>query len=224
MYLRLVKIAGLIVLSVVSIPVDAQTTDLNRDASLRFFENRIRPQLAENCYECHGPERQESGLRLDTYAGIIEGGDTGQAVVPGEPDESLLLVALSYENEELEMPPDGKLSDRVVMDMRQWIELGAPHPDQGRPVAEASPQEPQEEHQWSFISPRAGSLPVVRQVGWSQSPLDHHVLSRLEQREVAPAPVADRRILIRRVTFDLIGLPPAPDEVQKFVIATAPDA
>ena len=94
-YLRLVKLAGLIVLSMASIPVDAQTRDVNRDASLRFFENRIRPQLAENCYECHGPERQESGLRLDTYAGIIEGGDTGEAVVPGEPDESLLLVALS---------------------------------------------------------------------------------------------------------------------------------
>ena len=224
MYLRLVKLAGLIVLSMASVPVAAQTRDVNRDASLRFFENRIRPQLAENCYECHGPERQESGLRLDTYAGIIEGGDTGEAVVPGEPDESLLLVALSYENEELEMPPDGKLSDRVVMDMRQWIEMGAPHPDQGRPVKEASPQEPQEEQQWSFIPPRTGRLPEVRQAGWPQSPLDHHVLSRLEKREISPAPAADPRTLIRRVTFDLIGLPPTPSEVQEFVTATAPDA
>ncbi|MEE3369874.1 MAG: PSD1 and planctomycete cytochrome C domain-containing protein [Planctomycetota bacterium] len=224
MYLRLVKIAGLIVLSIASIPVDAQTPDVNRDASLRFFENRIRPQLAENCYECHGSERQESGLRLDTYAGILEGGDTGQAVVPGEPDESLLLVALSYENEELEMPPDGRLSDRVIMDMRQWIEMGAPHPDQGRPAAEASPPEQQEERQWSFLPPQAGPLPAVHQADWPQSPLDHHVLSQLERREVAPAPAADRRTLIRRVTFDLIGLPPAPSEVQAFVTATAPDA
>ena len=224
MNLRLVKIAGLIVLSIAPIPVGAQTSDGNRDASLRFFENRIRPQLAENCYECHGAERQESGLRLDTYAGILEGGDTGQAVVPGEPDDSLLLVALSYENEELEMPPDGRLSDRVIMDMRQWIEMGAPHPDQGRPVAEVPPPEQQEERQWSFLPPQAGSLPAVRQTDWPQAPLDHHVLSRLERREVVPAPTAGRRTVLRRVTFDLIGLPPAPSEVQAFVTATAPDA
>ena len=224
MHRRLLKTTGLIVLFLTSIYADAQTPDVNRDTSLRFFENRIRPQLAENCYECHGSERQESGLRLDTYAGILEGGDTGKAVVPGEPDESLLLVALSYENEELEMPPDGRLSDRVIEDMRQWIELGAPHPDQGRPVAEASPDEPSEALQWSFVQPRPGPLPTVQRLDWSQSPLDHFVLSRLEKRELVPMPPADRRTLIRRVTFDLIGLPPTPDEVRNFVAATAPDA
>ena len=155
----------------------AQTPDVNREAALRFFENRVRPQLAEHCYECHGPEREESGLRLDTYAGIFEGGDTGLAVVPGEPDESLMLVALSYQNEELEMPPDGKLPDRIVADLRRWIELGAPHPDKGRPQDEPSETRPQAdgERLWSFVRPRRERLPAIRQMYASPSSAGGHV-------------------------------------------------
>ena len=203
----------------------AQAPDLNREEAVRFFENRIRPQLAEHCYKCHGPKREESGLRLDSYARILEGGDTGIAVVPGEPDESLLLVALSYENEELEMPPDGKLPDRVVADLRRWIELGAPHPDQGRPAADPADKKSRAkgDRLWSFVPPRRVPLPAVEQRGWAQTPLDHFVLSRLETRRILPAPRADRQTLLRRVTFDLLGLPPTPDDVRVFLDGAAPD-
>ncbi|HUG67661.1 MAG TPA: c-type cytochrome domain-containing protein, partial [Pirellulaceae bacterium] len=186
---------------------------------LRFFETKIRPLFAEHCHECHGPKLQESELRLDTIEGILLGGVAGPAVVAGSPDESLILVALSYREDDLQMPPNGKLDDDQIADIRRWVERGAALPEvEGgvKPRRGAIDME-QARQFWSFQPPHKAALPSVQSIAWPQTSLDYFVLSLLESKHLAPAAAADRRTLIRRVTFDLIGLPPTPAEVDAFL-------
>ena len=193
-------------------------TPTQADDGTDFFENKIRPILVKHCYECHGPDEQENDLRLDSYAEILRGGATGAAVVPGEPNESLLLHTIGYEDEELQMPPDGKLSDAVIADFRKWIEMDAPHPDANKtsvlPRKGAVDLEKEREF-WSFQSLVDTAIPTVTKSNWPQQSMDYFILSKLEQQQLSPAAPADRRTLIRRVTFDLTGLPPTPAEIDR---------
>ncbi|HRX79338.1 MAG TPA: DUF1549 domain-containing protein [Pirellulaceae bacterium] len=202
------------------------SADDEQPERLRFFETKIRPLLVEHCYECHGPDLQESDLRLDTTEGILLGGASGPAVVEGEPDQSLIMVALSYREDDLKMPPTGKLEDDEIADFRRWIEHGAAMPEvEGgvKPRRGAIDME-QARQFWSFQPPQNPSLPSVQKTSWPQTSVDHFVLALLESKQLTPAPAADKRTLIRRITFDLIGLPPTPVEVDAFLADTSPSA
>ena len=196
---------------------------------VKFFETKIRPVLATRCYKCHGQKKQESELRLDTYAAILKGGATGPAVIPGEPEEGLLMHVIKYEDEELQMPPDSRLSDQVIKDFKQWIKIGAPHPDAGKKkTTPLSPDNSQNEVQattlWSLKSLQGTDLPKVKKTSWPSNSLDYYILARLEAAGLEPAPTADKTTLIRRLTFDLTGLPPSEAAVTEFLADNAPDA
>lgn len=196
------------------------------DTGIAFFETSIRPLLVAHCQACHGPDKQESDLRLDTYAGIMTGGVTGPAVVAGEPKQSLLLTAVEYGDATLQMPPKGKLSKQQIADFRRWIEMGAPHPDATGVVRPRSGKIDYETGRqfWAFQPLRRPALPETARDPWVQTPVDAFILSQLSAHGLKPVPRADRRVLIRRVTFDLLGLPPTPEEIDAFVQDPAPDA
>ena len=183
---------------------------------VRSFETHVRPILATRCFRCHGEEKQKGDLRLDSREGLMSGGVSGPAVVPGKPDESLLISAIGYANEELQMPPGEKLPDREIADLRRWVEGGAVFPDAA--AADAG------RDFWAFQPPREPVLPEVKDQAWPKSPLDRFILAKLEEQQLRPAPPADRRTLLRRVTYDLTGLPPTPDEVDAFLADESPEA
>ncbi len=191
-----------------------------------FFEAKIRPVLVKHCYECHAEESDviQGGLRLDHPQAMIQGGDSGALLVAGDPDKSLLISALRYD--ELEMPPDGKLDQRIIRDFENWIKAGAHDPREHQPLPSLpSPGEInwQEAKQfWAFQPPTSQRSPVT--AGQPSTKLDSFVLARLEAVGLVPNPPADRRSLIRRITFDLTGLPPTWQEVKAFVEDERPDA
>jgi hypothetical protein len=194
-----------------------------------FFEAKIRPLLASRCFECHGPKKQESDLRLDQRDAAMKGNADGPVIVPGQPEKSRLIAAVSYHSD-IKMPPKGKLPDQAVADLTTWIRLGAPWPAGSassapgvESLATMNPVEAARRH-WAFQPVHEPALPAVMNRAWVQSPIDAFVLARLEAKHLAPAPPADRRTLIRRATFDLTGLPPTPAETEAFVSDTAPGA
>ena len=201
-----------------------QATQRNAD----FFEARIRPVLVEHCYECHAADSEDIGgqFLLDSRDALFKGGESGPAVEAGNADGSLLLRALRYDD--LEMPPTGKLPDRVIADFEKWINDGAFDPRNATPanqVAETPSIDIEAGRQfWAFQQPRLHEPPAVHQTGWPIRKIDHFVLSRIETENSAPQEEADRRTLIRRVTFDLTGLPPTPEEVEAFVNDDTPGA
>jgi hypothetical protein len=193
---------------------------------IALFESKIRPILVQHCYGCHSSESKEikGGLLVDSRKGLLAGGESGPAIVPGRPDEGWLLDALKHES--FEMPPDAKLSDQVVADFETWIKRGAPDPREGEPGAVVKRPGIDIEAGREFWAFRPISVPdplPVQQMDWSRQPLDRFVLARLEQAGLAPSPDADPRTLIRRLTFDLIGLPPSPEEIEAFEAAAAID-
>lgn len=190
------------------------------DENGRFFETDVRPLLVEHCQKCHGPKKQEAGLRLDSRQAILKGGDSGPAVVPGKPDESLLIGAVRHTGD-VKMPPAGKLKDRQIVALTQWVREGAVWP-----ATEATDEKLAEiwRRHWAFQPIAKPALPSVRDGSWERTPIDRFVLAKLEASALTPSPQADRRTLIRRVTYDLTGLPPAPEEVDSFVNDPAPDA
>src|SRR5882724_26157 len=184
---------------------------------IEFFEKRVRPVLAEQCFACPGRASASpmGGLRLDTREMLLRGGKRGPAILPGDPDQSLLLKAISYRHE-LKMPPAGKLPEQQIADLAAWIKMGAPEPAVLAPA-------PGDKF-WAFQPVRKPAVPAVKHVGWVQSPVDAFVLAKLEASGLpAPQPV-DKRALIRRVTFDLTGLPPTPAEVEAFLADNSPGA
>lgn len=198
---------------------------------IEFFETKIRPVLVERCHKCHSAEsvKLKGGLHIDTREGILKGGDTRAAIVPGDPDKSLLIEAIRYENQDLQMPPKGKLPSEQINDLISWIKQGAPWPAEraGRKVAGAKEafdlQKRRGEH-WCWKPIRAQTPPSVRTTGWATSSIDQFILARLEAQGITPAPPADKRSLIRRAAFDLTGLPPAPEEVEAFCQDDSQDA
>ena len=186
---------------------------------LEFFESKIRPVLAANCYVCHSAESKTrmGGLSLDTKDGIREGGQRGHAVVPQDVESSLIIGALRYDGD-LKMPPGGKLADEVVGDFEAWIRMGAPDPREVTVQAEQSSIDLEQGREyWAFQAPRKSAAPAVRDVSWPRGTIDQHVLAALESRGLRPAPDAGKTDLLRRVTYDLTGLPPTPEELQAFL-------
>ena len=188
--------------------------------SFDFFEQSIRPLLIDHCAECHGSETQWNEFRVDLKKAFFEGGASGAVVVPGHPEESLIVTAIRRQGD-YPMPPDDPLSDSQIEAIEQWIRDGAPWPDDGG--MEGKAEDVWGEH-WAYQPVRSRSIPEVPSADWVQTPIDAFVLERLSQEELLPAPRADRRTLIRRVTFDLTGLPPAPEEVEAFVQDNSPDS
>ncbi|MGE5191795.1 MAG: DUF1553 domain-containing protein [Deltaproteobacteria bacterium] len=196
--------------------------------ALEFFENKVRPLLAERCLECHGPEKQKANLRLDSLAAILKGGDSGPALVQGKPEESLLVQAIGY-MADIKMPPKSKLPEREIADLTHWVKLGAPWPNarpDGAPATKtAGPKITAEQRAfWAFQPIAEPAVPEVKRQDWPLSPIDHFVLSRLEAAGLEPAPPANKRTLIRRATFDLTGLPPTVEEVNAFLADESSDA
>ncbi|HZL37947.1 MAG TPA: PSD1 and planctomycete cytochrome C domain-containing protein [Tepidisphaeraceae bacterium] len=201
-------------------------------ANSDLFETKIRPLLAENCYSCHSAQAKslKGGLRLDSKQGVLDGGKGGPVLVPGDPDHSKIIEAVGWSNHKLRMPPKKRLSRQQVADLAAWIKIGAPDPRLDSPtgpaptVAGPAIDFAVARKQWAYHAPQPHPIPAVKDAGWCQSPIDHFILAKLEEKGLRPAPRADKRALVRRAYFDLIGLPPTPGEVDAFVKNTSPDA
>ncbi len=221
--------AALVTLLLGSLLVQSAAADKQPTAEeIHFFETRIRPLLAENCFKCHGAKKPKNGLRLDSRAGMLTGGDQGPAIVPGHPEKSLLIKAINYQ--ELEMPPKKKLSAAQIADLTRWIQLGAPWPgaDPNQPAPKARSKEYQvtaeDRAHWSFQPVKRPPVPAVKNRAWVANPIDAFILAKLEAKGLTPNPPASRRELIRRLYYDLTGLPPTPQEVEAFVADPSPRA
>ena len=189
-----------------------------------FFESKIRPLLANNCYQCHSKQSKKGkgGLLLDSQEGLRKGGDTGPLFVAGDPDQSLLIKAVRYKDEDLRMPPDGnKLTGAQVALLEAWVKMGAPLP---AAVVQEDKIKASSRTHWAFQPVKRPAIPAVKNQSWVQSPVDAFILAKLESTGMQPAQPADRRTLIRRATYDLIGLPPTPEEVAAFVADESAEA
>jgi hypothetical protein len=182
-----------------------------------FFETKIRPVLVGQCFKCHGGDKVSGGLRVDSREALLKGGDRGSAVVPGKPDRGVLLQALRHESgADLKMPPDRKLPAAVVEDFATWVRAGAVWPaSAGRPDAFVARKH------WAF-QPVKAVAPPADPDGWSANPIDRFIAQRRRAVGLQPVGPADRRALLRRVTFDLIGLPPTPEQAREFLADTSP--
>ncbi len=194
-------------------------------AGVEFFEKRIRPIFVDHCYSCHsaGAEKVKGGFLLDTREGLLKGGDTGPALVPGDAEKSLFIKAVRYTDETLQMPPKNKkLAAEQIADLEAWVKMGAPDPRLGK-VQSKKPKVQSAEH-WAFKAVKEPPVPVVKNKKFVRTPVDNFLLARLEPKGLAFSPPADQRTLVRRATFDLLGLPPTPQEVAAFEADKAPDA
>ncbi len=200
---------------------------------LQFFEAQVRPLLVTHCIDCHGPDIQENGLRLDSHAGLLKGGTRGAAIVPGDAQRSLLIQAVRHVDEDLAMPPeDDPLPEDAQLALARWIDDGAHWPAETTPAGEATPVERLDEihvEHWGFRpigdpQPPATNNKASNNRTWAKNAIDQFVLARLEAAGFEPSPRAGRRTLIRRAYFDLIGLPPSYEEVEAFAADESPQA
>ena len=197
---------------------------------LDFFEKKVRPLLAESCYSCHSnkAKKLKAGLLLDHGSTVLEGGDSGPSVVPGDPDKSLLIEAVRYKNPDMQMPPKKRLAEEEIAALEEWVKMGAPWPNEPMPEKRLGPKsfdlhKRKAEH-WCWQPLRRGPLPEVEDKVWGKGAIDRYILAELEAVGLSPAEEADRRVLIRRVSYDLIGLPPSAAEVQAFLDDESADA
>ncbi|HIE97244.1 MAG: PSD1 and planctomycete cytochrome C domain-containing protein [Fuerstiella sp.] len=199
------------------------STLASADDDVDFFEQKIRPVLVDYCYKCHSSEADEAagGLLMDSSAGMRRGGETGPAVVPKDLEESLLLSAIEYRD--LEMPPDEKLDDEIIADFRRWIRMGASDPRDGDMSQDTESEPVEATPLWSLQPIRNPAVPTVQNQSWPTSELDQFVLAQLESAGLTPSVPATKETLLRRLSFDLVGLPPTVDEFQTFT-ASADDA
>jgi hypothetical protein len=192
---------------------------------IEFFEKKIRPLLVEKCYRCHSSqaEKLKGGLYLDSQPGMLKGGNSGPAIVPGDPEKSRLIKAIRYTDSDLKMPPTKKLSADEIAALEAWVKRGAPDPR--RELAKVPKSlEHRQSSDWAFQRPKNPPLPPVKRIGWVKNPIDSFILTKLEAKGLSPAPPADKRTLLRRVTFDLLGLPPKPEEIDAFLADESPEA
>ena len=192
-----------------------------------LFEKHVRPTLIDQCIRCHGEKKQQGGLRLDSREGWMTGGDSGPAIVPGDPDRSLLVNAVRYDNADLEMPPKGVLPEKTIAAIEEWVKLGAIDPrnsDASTLPGDAAPSVEEGREFWSFQSIQSPRIPKVKDQAWPVTNIDRFVLARLEREGIKPVAQADKRTLVRRVYYDLIGLPPTPEQIEKFVADESPNA
>ena len=191
-----------------------------------FFENNVRPIFATNCATCH-MDKASGGLSLNSREEMLKGGDTGPAIVVGDPDKSLLLQAV-HQTGDLKMPPKGaKLTAAEIDTLSQWVKMGAPWPKSTTPVRTGKVITDDMRKWWSFQPLEVTAVPEIKDPalkGWAKTDIDHYVLAKLEEQGLKPAAMADKRTLIRRATLDLIGLPPSPEEIDAFEKDASPDA
>ncbi len=215
---------GLVFQPAMSSHAMAAEVDAVTGAEIEFFEKQIRPILVEHCYECHAGDEINGGLQLDSRDRIRRGGDTGPAIVAGDLEKSLLIEAVRYENRELQMPPQNRLTPAQVLALEKWVSNGASDPRDSAPqAAESIGIQPtgmsieDGRRFWSFEPVIEPTVPKVLDATWVRTPIDTFVLETLEDKGLTPAPPADRRTLIRRVTLDLIGVPPTSEQIEEFV-------
>ena len=214
--MKALKILSAIFCALLGAVTSARAAELTR-AQSDFFENKVRPVLVNSCYKCHSTssDKVKGGLLLDTREALLKGGDSGPALVPGNPEKSLLITAVRYADENLQMPPKEKLSDQQIADLATWIRMGAPDPRLATD-AQKNWKNPGEKH-WAWQPVKKPAVPNVKDNGWSQTPVDKFIVAKLDEKGMKPNPIADRPTLIRRAYYDLIGLPPTPAQVEKFV-------
>jgi len=196
---------------------------------IQFFEKNIRPVLVDSCYKCHSAESEKvkGGLTLDTKEATLLGGESGHpGITPGSPIESSIFEAITWANGDMQMPPKNKLPDEVIAHFKKWIEMGAPDPRESAAVAVAKRTIDMDEGRkhWAFQRPVATEPPAVKTENWAKTDFDRYILASLEKAGLHPVKDADRSTLIRRIAFDLTGLPPTPDEVKAFLADSSPDA
>jgi mono/diheme cytochrome c family protein len=209
---------------VLACPVAAQSSDAPTTAGISFFESKVRPILAERCYRCHGPEsgKGKAGLRVDSPDALMRGGDSGPAIVRGEPEKSLLILAVRHDGA-VSMPPKSKLAQPEIDALAAWVKLGAPWPDYaGGPAPVSSPGDSRRWDDkvrafWAFQTLKVPAPPAVTDATWPLSAIDRFVLARLDSAGLRPAPPANKRTLIRRASLDLWGIPPSPEEIDAFM-------
>ncbi len=204
----------------------------NTPDGIEFFEKEIRPLLVTRCFECHGDlEKVKAGLKLTSRAAILSGGESGPAASPGKPTESLLIEAIKYRG--IDMPPKGKMPETEIAKLERWVEMGMPWPEGAAPEKPATEEKKEEStftisdaqrSHWSFQPLHVSAPPDVKDAAWCAGPIDRFVLAGLEARGLHPNALADKRTLLRRVTFDLTGLPPKPEDAQAFFSDESPEA
>ena len=190
------------------------------------FRAKIRPILIEHCFKCHGRKKQQAGLRLNSREGILRGGDSGAVVVPGHPEESPLIAAIR-QDAAIKMPPKSKLPLQAIDDLTKWVQMGLPWPESHSTLANSSVNAhsgPGAKRHWAFLPVADPPPPHVTAKEWLRTSVDAFILARLEARSISTASRADARTLISRATFDLLGLPPTPEEIDLFAADTAPGA
>jgi mono/diheme cytochrome c family protein len=196
-------------------------------AAAEFFEMRVRPVLVKNCYACHTSARM-GGLQLDSREHLLAGGKDGSVVTPGDPEKSVLIQAVRRTHERFKMPPQGPLSDEEIANLTAWVKAGAIWPDAGPTAPAVKNAEyaitPEQRAFWSFQPVRKPAAPAVQHQDWPRNDIDRFILAKLEEKQLTPVRFANKRALIRRATFDLIGLPPTPHEVDEFLSDSSPDA
>ena len=193
---------------------------------LAFFESKVRPLLIAQCYSCHGDKAVQGGLRLDSREALLKGGEHGAALVAGKPEQSLLIRAVQYSDKSLQMPPKGRLPDAQIAVLIEWVKRGAPDPRTAAPASSGGrviDLAAGRKH-WAFQPLKSPLPPRVKNAAWSKNPIDRFILAKLQSKGMKPNPYADRPTLIRRATFDMLGLPPTPKEVQAFVEDGSPTA
>src|ERR1019366_4289636 len=206
------------------LPAGASADDFPAEA-IEFFEKDVRPLLFDQCWKCHGDAKPKGRLQLTSRAAVLKGGVSGPAAVPGKPADSTLLKAVRHQANLEKMPPDGKLSDRQIAILERWIQLGLPWTAHATQVAKTKPPA-KEAAFWAFqpvkVVPVASRSPEGK--GWALTEVDRYILAGLEAKGLKPASRADQTTLLRRATFDLIGLPPTPAEIDAFVQDESPEA
>lgn len=220
------------------LPASLSMAEELSQAQLTFFETKIRPIFSKSCYRCHSlaDGKSKGFLTLDTKSGWQQGGESGPAIMPGDPQKSLIIKAVCYEDPDMEMPPvskGGKLPAEQIADLVAWVKMGAPDPrttivpkrDISK-IANGLSEDMREsvKTHWAYQPVVSPPVPTVRDAAWCRTPVDNFILSKLETKNIKPSPQADKRTLIRRATFDLTGLPPSPKEVLDFVKDSSPQA
>ncbi len=199
-------------------------------ADIEFFEKHIRPVLSERCHKCHsaGADKVKGGLLLDSRAAMLKGGDTGPAIVSGDADKSLLIQAVRWADKDLQMPPKKKLADAEIADLATWVKMGAPWPAGDKPPVASAKKgfkiTDKDRAHWAFQPVKKPMPPAVKNAAWVANPIDAFILANLDEKGLAPNAPADRCTLIRRVCYDITGLPPTPTEVEAFVADQSPKA
>ena len=218
---------GVLLLVNTSMPVTSAAQEFESKSSIlaaeKLFEQHVRPLLVKECIQCHGEKKRESGLRLDSLEAMLQGGESGTGLVPGKPDESLIVEALRYES--FEMPPSHQLSEKQIAPIVAWIESGAIWPQSNSVLRPASSKPTEADRQWWAFKPFSATTPPVDKTDkWSRNFIDRFVRTKLDAVGLKPAPQANKATLLRRLYFDLLGVPPSADELLAFLNDDSPGA